>query len=109
MQELYKVPIPMILHCPECGHQHIDEGEWATRPHKNHLCQFCDHLWKPAIIPTVGVINLSEDHQHEIDVLKAEVNRLKRLLEDCAVSRYNFETTVEREIQLRKTAMKEMK
>lgn len=47
--------IPMILHCPECGKRHIDEGEFATKPHHTHACQHCGFVWRPAIIDTVGV------------------------------------------------------
>lgn len=58
--------VPMVLHCPK-GHQHIDEGEWATRPHKTHKCTFiydigdigfggfCGEEWRPKDFPTVGV------------------------------------------------------
>lgn len=62
-----KFPIPLAMFCPR-GHQHIDEGEWATRPHKTHQCQqeifggpggevigICGLEWRPAEFPTVGV------------------------------------------------------
>jgi hypothetical protein len=45
-----------ILFCPECSIQHIDEGEWKTRPHKTHQCQGCLHEWKPFDEYTVGVL-----------------------------------------------------
>lgn len=48
-------PIPMLLWCPECGKRHIDEGEFSTKVHHTHFCQNCDHAWRPAIVPTVGV------------------------------------------------------
>lgn len=53
--------IPMNLRCPNCGLQHIDEGEWATRPHKKHLCvgngvrAGCGWMWTPSDQYTVGV------------------------------------------------------
>lgn len=47
--------IPTLLWCPECGEQHIDEGEWETRPHKTHQCQSCGHEWRPYEVPTRGV------------------------------------------------------
>jgi len=48
-------PIPMILHCPECGERHVDVGEFATKLHHTHACQVCGMVWRPAIGPTVGV------------------------------------------------------
>ena len=50
-------PIPMILYCPMCHFKHVDEGEFATKPHHTHACQGpkCGLVWRPAIVPTVGV------------------------------------------------------
>lgn len=48
-------PIPMRIPCPECGELHIDEGEFATKPHHTHSCQHCGLTWRPAVVPTVGV------------------------------------------------------
>jgi hypothetical protein len=48
-------PEPLFLFCPACGSQHEDLGEWATRPHRTHLCLFCKHEWRPHEHPTVGV------------------------------------------------------
>lgn len=48
-------PIPMRLLCPVCGELHIDEGEFATKPHHTHACQACGHVRRPAIVSTVGV------------------------------------------------------
>lgn len=47
--------IPMILTCPGCGERHIDEGEFATKEHHTHACQHCGMVWRPALVPTVGV------------------------------------------------------
>jgi rubredoxin len=47
--------IPMLLWCPMCNTRHIDEGEFATKSHKSHECQNCGMIWRPAIVPTVGV------------------------------------------------------
>lgn len=58
-------PIPMILHCPACRTQHIDapskpvpgDGpEWTNPPHRSHLCHSCGHVWRPADVPTTGVL-----------------------------------------------------
>lgn len=60
-------PIDMVLHCPSCGLQHIDEPEahfhddgeahptWTNPPHRSHLCHGCGHIWRPADVPTNGV------------------------------------------------------
>lgn len=53
-------PVPMILHCPECHLQHIDEPdertpEWDNPPHRSHLCHGCGCIWRPADVPTEGV------------------------------------------------------
>jgi hypothetical protein len=48
----------MILFCPACGVQHIDEvrnGVWENPPHRSHLCYGCGHIWRPADVPTNGV------------------------------------------------------
>jgi len=47
--------VPLRLDCPVCGIPHFDEGEWATRPHRTHLCGGCGMKWTPAAYPTVGV------------------------------------------------------
>ena len=65
------VPLKLILHCPECGLQHIDAPgastrwanndhppattTWTNPPHRSHLCHDCGHIWRPADIPTEGV------------------------------------------------------
>jgi rubredoxin len=49
------VSIPMLLHCPMCGIRHIDVGEFALRVHHTHACQECGHVWRPAVVATVGV------------------------------------------------------
>lgn len=48
-------PVPMRLTCPACNTLHIDEGDFATKPHHTHACQACGAVWRPAIVPTVGV------------------------------------------------------
>lgn len=68
--------IPLVMYCP-VGHQHVDEGEWRTRPHKTHQCQVpvpcycgksgcqtmyvCGIEWRPSNFPTVGVAKLGEE------------------------------------------------
>ncbi len=67
-------PVDMVLHCPLCHLQHIDEAEvlpmayaigaanfspgyvpWDNPPHRSHLCHGCGHIWRPADVPTNGV------------------------------------------------------
>lgn len=48
-------PIPMILTCPRCTGVHIDVGDFATKSHHTHACQLCGMVWRPALMPTVGV------------------------------------------------------
>jgi hypothetical protein len=48
-------PIAMILFCPLCSGRHIDEGEFATKPHHTHACQHCGFVWRPASVATCGV------------------------------------------------------
>lgn len=52
-------PIPMVLWCPACGMQHIDEPApekgWDNPPHRSHECQACGLVWRPADVPTAGV------------------------------------------------------
>jgi len=46
--------VPMILFCPN-GHRHIDEQEFAEKPHHTHACQECGIVWRPTKINTHGV------------------------------------------------------
>ncbi len=59
---MIKLPAPtlvrIIMHCPACHLQHIDKGEWETKPHRRHLCDGCGHIWQPSIWYTVGVKEL---------------------------------------------------
>lgn len=66
-------PVPMILHCPACGLQHVDApeeslgrrfldpgaSEWTNPPHRSHLCQDCGHIWRPADVATEGVASIN--------------------------------------------------
>lgn len=49
-------PIPMYLTCPRCSARHIDEREFIKKPHHTHSCQACGLTWRPAVVPTVGVL-----------------------------------------------------
>lgn len=52
-------PIDMVLYCPACGTQHIDEPDlpaWNNPEHRSHLCASCGNIWRPADVATNGVI-----------------------------------------------------
>lgn len=34
------------LYCPRCQTPHVDEGDWAKRPHHEHLCSGCGETWR---------------------------------------------------------------
>lgn len=55
IRDLVSKPIPMFLKCPNCGAPHYDEGEWATKPHRTHLCGNCKTEWAPSHHYTVGI------------------------------------------------------
>ncbi len=52
---MYNSPLPLLLHCPLCNARHVDKGVFATKAHHTHACQQCGHVWRPALVPTVGV------------------------------------------------------
>src|SRR5262249_13103745 len=62
-------PIDMILFCPQCGRQHIDEPQpeknWDNPPHRSHECQYCGHVWRPADVPTNGVAEIETKGQRD--------------------------------------------
>lgn len=47
--------IPMLIWCPDCNTRHIDQGEFAYKPHHTHACQCCGNVWRPAKVNTLGV------------------------------------------------------
>lgn len=67
-----KQPIKLALSCPRCHQQHVDDGEWATTPHRTHKCVAgmfgpgCGASWAPSEHPTVGVVRSFEidDMEH---------------------------------------------
>ncbi len=52
------LPIPMVLFCHYCAERHIDHDEWAVKPHRTHLCRACGKTFRPALVDTVGVLEL---------------------------------------------------
>lgn len=102
-------PIPMILHCPSCGLQHIDapdmhevtgsegrvhEAGWTNPPHRSHLCAGCGCIWRPADVPTVGVASIAtrgKDDDHTIvprDEVPLRWNRIESAPKDNKRSLY---------------------
>lgn len=65
-------PIPMLIWCPACVARHIDEGEFATRSHRDHACQNCGLVFRPALVPTVGVKFLPGYKNDAHDPIKIE-------------------------------------
>ncbi len=66
-------PIDMVLHCPSCWIQHIDAPEppdWDNRPHRSHRCGFCGHIWRPADVPTNGVLQTLTHGANDSPVIK---------------------------------------
>lgn len=57
--------IPMVLHCPVCRTQHIDEPApgWTNPPHRSHKCGSCGCIWRPCDLPTVGVATVATKGQ----------------------------------------------
>lgn len=61
-----RAPVDLVLHCPACGKQHLDVGEFRTRVHRKHLCENtpegpktgCGHLWVPCEYATRGVLEI---------------------------------------------------
>lgn len=60
-------PIPMVLFCPMCGVQHIDEVApgYTNPPHRSHLCSGCGCIWRPADVATVGVARIDTRGEHD--------------------------------------------
>ena len=50
-------PIKMIIHCPKCNRQHVEDEQGSQKPHTTHTCLYpdCLHVWRPANETTEGV------------------------------------------------------
>ena len=64
-------PIDMLLWCPLCKFQHVDEPQpeknWHNPPHRSHECQSCGYVWRPADVPTNGVAKIQTMGQRDQD------------------------------------------
>lgn len=95
-------PIDMILFCPTCNAQHIDEpvahrvscaacvmwegvpmfaaapdakctcGTWTNPPHRTHSCRACGESWRPSDHATNGVLHLASNRPDEMKAPKWE-------------------------------------
>lgn len=56
-------PVDMLLFCPNCGLQHIDQPNhtigWKNPPHRSHLCHQCGWIWRPADVATNGIVAIT--------------------------------------------------
>jgi len=89
-------PIDMVLHCPKCGMQHIDEPEgdahaaidgtetrWENPPHRSHLCHGCGHIWRPADVPTNGVLAVKTKGKADSHVAQVKPKPVARNCPEC--------------------------
>jgi rubrerythrin len=90
-------PVDMLLFCPNCGQRHVDEAKpdvcetcggekddfprnegalictceaftaWLNPLHKSHRCNFCNHVFRPADVPTNGVAALKTKGERDGD------------------------------------------
>ncbi|WP_247896103.1 hypothetical protein [Azospirillum brasilense] len=83
-------PLPMLLFCPRCGLQHIDAPDeragWTYSPHRSHLCADCGCIWRPADVPTSGVLAIATsgkaDNWNGADAVAAAEAELLRTFKD---------------------------
>lgn len=94
-------PIDMILHCPACLEQHIDEPDppghthvamdgtesrWGNPPHRSHLCKHCGFIWRPADVATNGVAAIKTKGKDDMVSFDGPAHELRmaRLAKDLA-------------------------
>lgn len=79
---LAETPVDVVLHCPDCGAQHIDRADapedgadwndpeiaWTNPPHRSHLCAKCGFQWRPSDVPTNGVAAVTTKGAHDSSV-----------------------------------------
>lgn len=62
-QEATSGRVDMVLYCPRCRGQHVDRADpqagWTNPPHRSHLCRYCGCVWRPADVPTNGVVAIA--------------------------------------------------
>lgn len=102
VEQVQFTSINMIIFCPQCGLQHIDAPEdhkqdcqksdfahldkgctcdrWTNPSHKSHLCGYCNHVWRPADVPTNGVLEIRTRGQIDSTPAMRQVRPLDRFL-----------------------------
>lgn len=98
-------PIDMILYCPNCGKQHLDEPEnqvdkspecvWQNPPHRSHLCASCGCIWRPADVATNGVSVIQTDGNSDSwqQEIQQDAQPAMRLCSDCPPVDYPTDKT----------------
>jgi hypothetical protein len=68
-------PVPMLLFCPRCRMQHVDKPDpasgWTNPPHATHTCAYCQLLWRPSNVNTVGVLTIEALEPKHVDRIQA--------------------------------------
>jgi len=104
-------PVNAVLFCPNCCEQHVDEAmpdvcetcgkslsehpavgtanatcfvftAWLNPPHKSHRCNFCNHVWRPADVPTNGVLELKSKGERD-GFVKPKYSATKKDFDDA--------------------------
>jgi transposase-like protein len=83
-RSLARIP-RLTLWCPLCSALHVDTGEWASRPHRTHLCLDCGHTWTPSYFYTFGRLPLTAWEHTRAAAMKAK--RLAKALLSLALAR----------------------
>jgi hypothetical protein len=91
-----KAPVPMHLKCPVCGAKHIDRDEWATRPHRTHLCEWCRHEWRPCEYATVGVLQTEAEAALATAIRERDAAIVRAEKAEAHANRVSFEAISER-------------
>lgn len=103
IEELEK-PIDMILHCPACLEQHIDEPQthqpegvdvalvWTNPPHRSHKCQHCGFIWRPADVATNGVAEIKTKGKDDMVLIDGPLEVMRQIrIRDAAQQTLDWE------------------
>lgn len=101
-------PIDMILHCPACLEQHIDEPEprsvtlnrvrdshspaWTNPPHRSHLCHNCGFIWRPSDRATNGVAEIKTKGKDDMVLIDGPREVMRQIrMRDAAQPKLDWE------------------